>query len=91
MSTSCLTLPILPILHVQNEIFLSKVLITILPALPDYLFPKNTDSMPQDLPYLAVAVVIIVIAIVALVAIVWITIFIVGVFAAIVHVVDVVD
>ena len=52
MSTSCLTLPILPILHVQNEIFLSKVLITILPALPDYLLPKNTDSMPQDLPYL---------------------------------------
>ena len=36
----------------QEGIFFFKVVITTLPALPDYFFPENLDSVPQDLPYL---------------------------------------
>ena len=32
--------------------FFSNVLITTLPALPDYFSPKTLDSVPQDWPYL---------------------------------------
>ena len=38
----------------QEGIFFFKVVITTLPALPDYFFPENLDSVPQDLPYLVV-------------------------------------
>ena len=36
----------------QEGIFFFRVMITTLPALPDYFFPENLDSVPQDLPYL---------------------------------------
>ena len=36
----------------QEGIFFFKVVIATLPALPDYFFPENLDSVPQDLPYL---------------------------------------